>query len=81
MNLPERQVAMVGDRLFTDILAGNRLGIFTILVEPIIHTDVMTSSFHPLRNFEVWVSEFLGASITHKRHRLPKVNKASGTKI
>jgi HAD superfamily phosphatase (TIGR01668 family) len=81
MNLPERQVAMVGDRLFTDILAGNRLGMFTILVEPIIHTDVMTSSFHPLRNFEVWVSEFLGASITHKRHRLPKVNKASGTKI
>ena len=34
MNLPVDQVAMVGDRLFTDVLAGNRLGMFTILVEP-----------------------------------------------
>jgi hypothetical protein len=25
-----------GDQLFTDVLAGNRLGIFTILVEPLV---------------------------------------------
>ena len=30
MNLPAHQVGMVGDRLFTDVLAGNRLGMFTI---------------------------------------------------
>jgi len=29
------QVAMVGDRLFTDVIAGNRLGLFTIWVEPV----------------------------------------------
>ncbi len=33
MQLPVEAVAMVGDRLLTDILAGNRLGILTILVE------------------------------------------------
>jgi uncharacterized protein len=35
MALPFEQVAMVGDRIFTDVLAGNRLGMFTILVEPV----------------------------------------------
>jgi uncharacterized protein len=34
MNLPADRVAMVGDRLFTDVLAGNRLGMFTVLVKP-----------------------------------------------
>jgi uncharacterized protein len=71
MNLPVHQVGMVGDRLFTDVLAGNRLGMFTILVEPIIHPDVALRS-HPIRNFEVWVSEALGASITPKYTKIHK---------
>lgn len=29
------QTAMVGDQLFTDILGGNRMGLYTILVRPI----------------------------------------------
>lgn len=62
MNLPVERVGMVGDRLFTDVLAGNRLGMFTILVEPIVHPDAALRS-HPVRNFEVWFSEILGASI------------------
>jgi uncharacterized protein len=66
MNLPAHQVAMVGDRLFTDVLAGNRLGMFTILVEPIIHPDFTDIRTHPIRNIEVWISEILGASITSK---------------
>ncbi len=32
MGLPVQAVAMVGDRLLTDILAGNRLGLVTVLV-------------------------------------------------
>ncbi|MBH8577695.1 YqeG family HAD IIIA-type phosphatase [Nostocaceae cyanobacterium CENA369] len=71
MNLPVQQVAMVGDRLFTDVLAGNRLGMFTILVEPIVHPDIALRS-HPIRNFEVWISEFLGASITPERDKIHK---------
>ncbi|MBE9154252.1 YqeG family HAD IIIA-type phosphatase [Cyanobium sp. LEGE 06113] len=33
--LPHHQVALIGDRLFTDVIAGNRLGLFTVLVKPI----------------------------------------------
>ncbi|PWI57195.1 YqeG family HAD IIIA-type phosphatase [Sulfoacidibacillus thermotolerans] len=29
------ETAMIGDQLFTDILGGNRMGLYTILVEPI----------------------------------------------
>ena len=28
-------MALIGDRLFTDVLAGNRLGLYTVLVRPI----------------------------------------------
>jgi len=62
MDLPIEQVAMVGDRLFTDVLAGNRLGMFTILVEPMVDTEI-TPSFNSVRNFEVWISKMLGASL------------------
>lgn len=30
-----REAAMVGDQLFTDIVAGNRLGMYTVLVNPL----------------------------------------------
>jgi HAD superfamily phosphatase (TIGR01668 family) len=33
--VPPQQVALIGDRLFTDVIAGNRLGLFTVLVKPI----------------------------------------------
>ncbi|BAZ30743.1 HAD family phosphatase [Cylindrospermum sp. NIES-4074] len=71
MSLPEHQVGMVGDRLFTDVIAGNRLGMFTILVEPIVHADAALRS-HPIRNFEVWISEALGATITPKQTKIDK---------
>ncbi len=29
------QTAMIGDQLFTDVLGGNRLGLYTILVNPV----------------------------------------------
>lgn len=48
MDLPYEQVAMVGDRLFTDVLAGNRLGVFTILVEPVGRGSL-------LRKIELWL--------------------------
>ncbi|MGF1516334.1 MAG: YqeG family HAD IIIA-type phosphatase [Nodosilinea sp.] len=62
MDLPVHQVAMVGDRLFTDVLAGNRLGLFTILVQPMpdLNQIVRTS---PVRAFEVMISQYLGVSL------------------
>lgn len=63
MNLPVAQVAMVGDRLFTDVLAGNRLGMFTILVEPMVDPAI-AARYYPIRNLEVWISQKLGVSLT-----------------
>jgi len=71
MNLPVKQVAMVGDRLFTDVLAGNRLGMFTILVEPIVEPGAAVRSY-PIRSFEVLVSQFMGASLTPNKQKLTK---------
>jgi HAD superfamily phosphatase (TIGR01668 family) len=60
MNHPIEQIAMVGDRLFTDVLVGNRLGMFTIFVEPMVSSQEKLIS---LRNFEVWLSQKLGVSV------------------
>lgn len=62
MGLPVDQVGMVGDRLFTDVLAGNRLGLFTVLVEPMVEPNQMVRR-SPLHSVEVWISQALGASI------------------
>lgn len=35
MNLQAEQVIVIGDQIFTDILGGNRVGCFTILVPPL----------------------------------------------
>ncbi|NEP48150.1 MAG: YqeG family HAD IIIA-type phosphatase [Moorea sp. SIO3C2] len=75
MNLPIDQVAMVGDRLFTDVLAGNRLGMFTILVEP-IRDPAMSKSLYPMRDLEVWFSQALGVSLTTMQQNFNKPDKS-----
>lgn len=62
MNLPIHRIAMVGDRLFTDVLAGNRLGMFTILVDPMVHPGQGVRNT-PIRSVEVTVSQLLGVSL------------------
>ncbi|MCL2933369.1 MAG: YqeG family HAD IIIA-type phosphatase [Trichodesmium sp. MAG_R03] len=69
MNLPVEKVAMVGDRLFTDVLAGNRLGMFTILVEPISHHGLEFPNYK-VRSFEVWISQVLGISLNMTTYHL-----------
>ena len=75
MDLPVEQVAMVGDRLFTDVLAGNRLGMFTILVEPMVDPLAVARS-HPIRDFEIWFSELLGISLTSSLDDVIKNNNS-----
>jgi HAD superfamily phosphatase (TIGR01668 family) len=80
MNLPVEQVAMVGDRLFTDVLAGNRLGMFTILVEPMLDPGI-TNPSNPTRDFEVWVSQALGVPLTAVQHNFKKPDESRQTEI
>jgi uncharacterized protein len=75
MNLSVEKVAMVGDRLFTDVLAGNRLGMFTILVEPMIDPLVAIRS-HPIRDFEIWLSQLLGISLIAEPDNFTKSNNS-----
>jgi uncharacterized protein len=53
----------VGDRVFTDVLAGNRMGMFTILIEPIVSTDT-TVSFDLLRRVEFSIAKLSGVSLS-----------------
>ncbi|MGB3765086.1 MAG: YqeG family HAD IIIA-type phosphatase [Phormidesmis sp.] len=62
MDLPFEQIAMVGDRLFTDVLAGNRLGLFTILVQPMLEPNSRDPK-NLLRNAEFWISKQLGVTL------------------
>ncbi|WP_198805927.1 YqeG family HAD IIIA-type phosphatase [Leptolyngbya sp. BL0902] len=64
MDLPPEQVAMVGDRLLTDVLAGNRLGLFTILVDPMPNLDQDQPRFSLLRTLEVALLRAMGISLS-----------------
>lgn len=64
MNLPPEQVGMVGDRLFTDVLAGNRLGMCTILVQPMVDPSAEVIRKYPVHAIEIWLSQALGATLT-----------------
>jgi uncharacterized protein len=65
MKLDPPRVAMVGDRIFTDVLAGNRLGMFSILIEPMNNKE-STVSFHLLRQAEFAIAKTLGISLVVK---------------
>ena len=54
LNIPLPQLAMVGDQLFTDVLGGNRAGLFTIFVE-YIHPQEHWGTTHIFRPLERWV--------------------------
>lgn len=79
MKLPASQVAMIGDRLFTDVLAGNRLGMFTVLVEPMMMPP-LTDRKSFVRVCEVWLSQVLGASLP-KQHKYSKLNENTKREI
>ncbi|EOD00115.1 YqeG family HAD IIIA-type phosphatase [Caldisalinibacter kiritimatiensis] len=39
------KTAMIGDQIFTDILGGNRVGLFTILVTPLSKKELILTKF------------------------------------
>lgn len=63
LGLPPGQVALVGDRLFTDVLVGNRLGLFTVLVKPIGPQGEPCTHDH-MQNLELRMARLLGGQLT-----------------
>lgn len=45
MQTKPENTAVVGDQIFTDILGGNRLGLFTVLVSPISRKEFIGTRF------------------------------------
>ena len=63
LDIPPAQVAMVGDRVFTDVLVGNRLGLYTVLVKPIDPSGQACRHDHWQR-FEVKLAQLAGADLS-----------------
>ncbi len=51
LNQDPNKVGMIGDRIFTDVLVGNRLGLYTVLVKPMINEDKLLNSLY-IQNLE-----------------------------
>ncbi|GAB5603132.1 YqeG family HAD IIIA-type phosphatase [Thermus sp. FJN-A] len=45
LGLPARQVAVVGDQVFTDVLGGNLVGAYTVLVPPLREREFFYTRF------------------------------------
>ncbi len=60
--LPHGQVALIGDRLFTDVLAGNRLDLFTVLVRPIDPEGRPCRQDH-LQRLEINLARWMGTPL------------------
>ncbi len=62
LQIPAGQVALIGDRVFTDVIAGNRLGLFTVLVKPIDPQGQPCRRDH-LQKMEVRLANWMGGGL------------------
>jgi HAD superfamily phosphatase (TIGR01668 family) len=54
LQLEEKNLAIVGDQIFTDIIGGNNCNMFSILVEPIDRKDIfITKIKRPIENLVI----------------------------
>ena len=60
LQVQPEELAIVGDRLFTDVLAGNRLGLYTVLVRP-LKADGTPCSHDRVQRIERGIARLLGA--------------------
>lgn len=55
MGTTASQTAVVGDQIFTDVLGGNRLGLYTVLVRPLSGREFLGTKFmRILERFVFW---------------------------
>jgi HAD superfamily phosphatase (TIGR01668 family) len=67
----QKDTAVIGDQLFTDILGGNRLGLYTILVTPINdHEFIGTRVMRRIEKVLVWMMKHFAPA----KHFSPKIH-------
>jgi HAD superfamily phosphatase (TIGR01668 family) len=66
MDFKNKNIAVVGDQIFTDVYGGNRVGMFTILVTPIDRREGTLVQFK--RIFEKKVLKRYAESLTKKKN-------------
>jgi uncharacterized protein len=64
MGVSAAQTAVVGDQIFTDILGGNRAGLFTILVKPLARREFVGTKIN--RTLELFILHSLFKKATIK---------------
>jgi putative phosphatase len=69
LGLDRTRVALIGDQIFADVLAGRLAGVFTILVRPTTHREPWIT--HIKRPLERWVLQRLGNSKPQPRSQGP----------
>lgn len=58
LNIPNENIAVVGDQIFTDVIGANRSNMYSILVEPIAKKDIwMTRIKRPIE--ELIIKKYL----------------------
>ena len=51
LNVKSKEIAVVGDQIFTDIIGGDRCKMFTILVDPVDEKDFWYTAWkRPIEN-------------------------------
>lgn len=59
----QKDTAVIGDQLFTDILGGNRLGLYTILVTPINdHEFIGTRFMRQIEKVLIWMMKHFASA-------------------
>ncbi len=56
----DKDIAIIGDRVFTDVLAGHRLGLFTVLVQP-LEANEQHSKKSKVQELEKTIARLFGA--------------------
>ena len=52
LNLESKNIAVVGDQIFTDVIGANRMKMYSILVEPIAEKDFFVTKIkRPIENY------------------------------
>jgi HAD superfamily phosphatase (TIGR01668 family) len=64
LEVSNHEVAVVGDQIFTDVLGGNRAGLFTILVKPLARREFFGTKIN--RTLELFVLRHLLKNVTKK---------------